>query len=85
MGLAVLGDQRSFAEAGMLMTDGAGLPDLFSRAAGDVDRILKGTKPGDLAIQLPSKFEMALNLKMAYMLGLDIPMLVRSQADELIE
>ena len=85
LGLAVIGDQRSFAEAGMLMTYGADLPDLFRRAAGHVDRILKGTKPGDLAIQLPVKFEMALNLKTAYTLGLNIPMLVRAQADELIE
>ena len=59
--------------------------DLFRRAASYVDRILRGEKPGDLPVQLPTKFEMAVNLKTAKALGLAVPPSIRVRADELIE
>jgi putative ABC transport system substrate-binding protein len=76
---------RQFVDAGGLMSYGANLPDLFRRAAGYVDRILKGAKPGDLPIEQASKFELVLNLKAAKAIGLELPPLLIAQAEEVVE
>ena len=75
---------RAFGPMGGLMTYGTDLPDLYRRAAGLVDRILKGAKPGDLPIEAPIKFHLAINLGAAQRLGLTIPESLRRQADQII-
>jgi putative tryptophan/tyrosine transport system substrate-binding protein len=74
-----------FASAGGLLSYGVDLLDLQRRAASYVDRILKGTKPEDLPVQLPTKFELAVNLKTAKVLGLTVPPTLLATADEVIE
>jgi putative ABC transport system substrate-binding protein len=74
-----------YARAGGLLSYGADEVDLFRRAASYVDRILKGEKPAELPVQVPTKFEMAINLKTAKTLGLSIPESFLLRADEVIE
>jgi putative ABC transport system substrate-binding protein len=74
-----------YVEAGGLMSYGPNFPDLYRRAAGIVDKILRGAKPGDIPVEQPTKFEFIINLTTAKALGLTIPASLMSLADKLIE
>ena len=76
---------RQFAREGALITYGPETTAIFHRAASYVDRILRGANPGDLPAQAPTKFELAVNLRTARMLGLEVPATLVALADEVIE
>jgi len=82
--LPVASSYREFAEAGGLLSYAPNLPDQFHRAATYVDKILKGTKPADLPVEQPMKFELIINLKTAKQIGLTIPPDVLARADRVI-
>jgi putative ABC transport system substrate-binding protein len=83
--LPVIAPFDYMARAGALLSYGIDNTDLFARSATYVDRILKGAKPANLPVQLPTKFEMVVNLKTAKALGLEVPLQLQQLADEVIE
>ena len=74
-----------YVDAGGLMSYGANFPDLFRRSAEVVDKILRGTKPGDIPVEQPTKFEFVINLKAAKAISLEVPPSLLARADEVIE
>ena len=83
--LPVISIYREFAEAGALIAYGPSIRDMYRRAAYFVDKILKGTKPGDLPVERPTQFELVINLKAAKTLGLTIPQSLLSRANEIVQ
>ena len=83
--LPTLGGIREYVEAGVLMSYGPSFPDLFRRAADYVDKILRGTKPADLPVEQPTKFDLIFNLTTAKVLGLKVSDAFLLRADQVIE
>ena len=82
--IPTMAGEAEFAEAGGLMFYGQNIPNTWRRAAAYVDKILKGTKPADLPIEQPKKFEFVINLKTAKQIGVTIPPYVLARADRVI-
>jgi len=83
--LPTIFNTRDFVQAGALMSYGPNYPDMFRRTADLVDKILRGTKPGDIPVEQPTKFEFVVNLTTAKALGLDVPPTLLASAAEVIE
>ena len=83
--IPAVGRDRRFADAGCLISYAEDLNEMYRRAAGLVDRILKGAKPADLPVEMPTKFELVINLKTAKALGLTIPPSLLQRADQIIQ
>jgi putative tryptophan/tyrosine transport system substrate-binding protein len=83
--LPTMFNDRFYIEAGGLMSYGANFPAQFRRAAELVDKILRGTKPSDIPVEQPTKFELVINLTTAKALGLEVPATLLARADEVIE
>jgi len=83
--LPAIGTLHRWVEAGFLMSYGPNLADMFRLSADYVDKILKGTKPADLPVQQPTRFQLIINLKTAKTLGLTVPPSILARADEMIE
>ena len=83
--LPAIYNAREHVEAGGLVSYGPNFLDLYRRAADFVDRVFRGTKPGDIPVEQPTKFELAINLTTAKALGLEVPPTLLARADEVIE
>jgi putative ABC transport system substrate-binding protein len=83
--LLTLCNYREYAEAGCLLSYGPHIPDLWRRTADIVDKILRGTKPSDIPVEQPTRFDLVINLRTAKALGLTIPPLLLFQADQVIQ
>jgi putative ABC transport system substrate-binding protein len=76
---------RRFVSRGGLISYGPDIIDQYRRAAGYVDRVLKGEKPAELPVQVPTKYDLAINLKTAKALGITVPPALLARADEVVE
>jgi putative tryptophan/tyrosine transport system substrate-binding protein len=85
MRLPTIYNSSEYVELGGLMSYGPNFMDMFRRAAELVDKVLRGTKPGDIPVEQPTKFEFAINLTTARALGLEVPPTLLARADEVIE
>jgi putative ABC transport system substrate-binding protein len=84
-GLPTMHGLREYVKAGGLMSYGPNVPDLYRRAADFVDKILRGSKPAEIPIEQPTKFDLVVNLTTAKALGITIPPTLLALADEMID